>query len=61
MWNPKKKKRNLINTENRLMAVASGKGYGMAEMQGGQKVQKLGVVGRIMIPSHHSYPDPYDS
>ena len=36
------KKRNLINTEIRLMVVTSGKGYGMAEMQErGQNVQKL--------------------
>ena len=43
------------------MVVTNGKGYGVAEMQeGGQKVQKLSVVGRIMIPSNHSYPDPYD-
>lgn len=43
------------------MVVTNGKGYGVAEMQEeGQKVQKLSVVGRIMIPSNHSYSDPYD-
>ena len=57
-----KKKRNLTNTEMRLMIITSGKGYGVVEMQeGGQKVQKLSVVSRIMIPSSNSYPDLYDS
>lgn len=46
----------------RLIIITSGKGYGVVEMQeGGQKVQKLSVVSRIMIPSSNSYPDLYDS
>ena len=60
MWNLKKKESHKYRDQVDGCYQWQGLWYGWNARRG-SKCTKIGVVGRIMIPSNHSYPDPYDS